>query len=287
MPLTRSTLAWRRFGCRRPAVLAALAAAVLAWLLTAAAAAGAPPAGRNVTDVVLIHGLGANVEIWREITPHLSGMYHVVRYELHGHGKTKPLPNATIDSEVEALGRWLAEQNLVTPDLIGHGIGGMIAMKYALTHPQSVRSLVVIDAGPRQLLDDEQKVAIARSLLEDYDRFVASRFIGISEVPQINELAVDMALRTDSASFVSLLLSSFDWDLTDLLPRQTMPLLLLASEAFLPSASEAHEHLAIYGFGGARELRFRRLDGTGHYLMLEQPSSVAATLLIWLRSQED
>ena len=55
------------------------------------------------------------------------------------------------------------------------------------------------------------------------------RFVAISPSEEINELAVDMALRTDSATFISLLMSSFDFDVTDDLDSLPVPLLIVGS----------------------------------------------------------
>ncbi len=302
--MTRIRSRRRRDAATSRPVQAAVVLLLLVISMAAAAApapAGAPPdargaraadgpdpqwrEGRGENELVLIHGLGASAEIWRSVKPYLSGTYRVLLYELHGHGRTQPLPDGTIDGEVAAFGRWLQDQDLVYPHLVGHGLGGMIAMQYALNNPGQVQTLVVIDAGPRQLLDAPQKVAIAEALLKDYDRFVASHFIDISQQEPINQQAVDMALRTDSATFTSLLLSSFDWDVTASLPRQTMPLLVIGSETFMPEAGAEGDYLTAYGYSGARLLDYKRFEGTGHYLMLENPTRLAAHLLVWLRGQ--
>jgi len=290
---------------RPPAALAALAGlALLAALAGLAAPAAAQPdrlddleldtltapepdpdwlEGIGENELVLIHGLGANKSIWHRVTPFLVNTFNLRLYELHGHGETAPLESPTIAREAEALGDWLQEQGLVYPTLVGHGLGGMVAMQYAFDHPGDVKRLVVIDAAPRQLASDEQKAAVAEALLADYDRFVASRYLNISREPEIGDQAVDMALRTDSATFASLLLDSFSWDLTAELPNQAIPLLVIGSEAFLPEAGNERAYLTEYGYADARALAFKRLEGTGHYMMLEKPTYLGSVITVWLR----
>jgi len=242
--------------------------------------------GRGENELVLIHGLGASNAVWRDLVPYLSGTFRVYLYELHGHGSTPPLRNATIASETAALREWIVDQELIYPTLVGHGLGGMIAMQYTFDHPADVQRLIVIDAGPRQLADPQQKAEVAAALLDDYDRFVASRFLDVSPDPRINELAVDLALRTDSTTFASLLLSSFDWDLTAELPRQSVPMLVIGSEAYLPEQGYERHYLEQYGYSAARVLSFKRVEKTGHYLMLEKPTFLASVITVWVR-QED
>ncbi len=241
---------------------------------------------RGENEVVLIHGLGANRSIWKDVRPYLANTFQVYEYELHGHGETQPLPNATIETEAAALREWIKEQGLLYPTLVGHGMGGMIAMQYAFNHPADVQRLVVIDAAPRQLASPELKGQVAKALLEDYDRFVASRYLNTSHMAEINELAVDMALRTDSATFASMLLNSFDWDLTEELPRQSVPMLVIGSEFFLPQDGYERDYLEQYGFGTARVLSFKRMEHTGHYLMLENPTFLASVIMVYVTQEE-
>jgi pimeloyl-ACP methyl ester carboxylesterase len=287
---------------RRPPCLAV----VLLLIVAAAAGAQGPPADevedqvgeatsdsrpewierRGENEIVLIHGLGASNAIWKDLRPYLANTFEVHEYELHGHGTTPPLPDATIETEAAALRDWITDQGLIYPTLVGHGLGGMIAMQYAFDHPADVQRLVVIDAAPRQLASPELKKKVARALLDDYDRFVASRYIATSQLPEINEMAVDMALRTDSATLASLLLSSFDWDLTEELPRQSVPMLVIGSEFFLPQDGYERDFLEQYGYGSARVLSFKRLEHTGHYLMLEKPTYLASVIMVYVLQEE-
>jgi pimeloyl-ACP methyl ester carboxylesterase len=242
--------------------------------------------GIGENELVLVHGLGASARIWDRVLPFLKNNFQLHVYELHGHGQTPPLERPSLDAEVAALRAWIQDKGLIYPAIVGHGLGGMIAMQYTFAHPVDVQRLIVIDAAPRQLATAEQKRDIARALVEDYDRFVASRYVAISRDEGICDLAVDMALRTDSATFTALLLDSFDWDLSEELPRQAVPMLVVGSEAFLPDAGYERAYLAEYGFGEARSLAFKRVEGTGHYLMLEKPTFLGSVITVWLREGE-
>lgn len=242
--------------------------------------------GFTERELVLIHGLGASAEIWQTIEPYLANSFQLHVYELHGHGTTDPLDDPTIQTETVALREWIESRELVYPTLVGHGLGGMIALQYAFDHPGDVDRLIVIDAGPRQLASDEQKAEIAQSLLDDYDRFVASHFVNISHDPQVCEQAIDWALRTDATTFTSLLLSSFDWDLTEDLPRQSVPMLVIGSASYLPEQGYERHFLEQYGYASARVLSFKRIEDTGHYLMLEKPTYLASVLTVYLRAEE-
>ena len=233
--------------------------------------------------LVLIHGLGASADVWIDLKSYLGSTFDIRTYELHGHGSTPPLAEASIAGEAAALAEWIEAQGLREAILVGHGLGGTIALRCALDHPEAAGRLILLDAGPRQITNAEHRQATVRALRDEYDRFVAYQYLDISEDESINERVLDLALRTDSTSFASLLLSSFETDLSDRLAQLSVPVLVIGSAAFLPVAGKEREYLTFYGFGALEDFQFRRLEDTGHYLILERPSSVAALILVWLR----
>jgi len=138
-------------------------------------------------EMVLIHGLGANTEIWDSILPYLSGTFKVWTFELSGHGLTQPTVNPSIESEAKRLADFLKEEGIVYPTLVGHGMGGMIALQFAMEHPADAHRLIMIDSAPMQLATKEQKELIGNAIMEDYDRFVAGRYMNMSFESEITE----------------------------------------------------------------------------------------------------
>jgi len=262
---------------------AALLIAGLALAPTAAQAQDRPAPrdveGRGEFEMVLIHGLGSNAAVWDEVLPYLKGTFKVRVFEMAGHGSTQPVLDPSLEHEVGRLADFIAQEGLAYPTLVGHGFGGMVALEYALDHPADVHRLIMIDSAPRQLAVPEQKAAIAKALVEDYDRFVASRYLNLGPDPEVNERVMDTALRTDSATFISLLMSSFDFDLTDRLSRLSVPLLVIGSQLMFPDEESSQGVLRQVGFDHARSLTFKRVGGTGHFMMLERPVYVASVLL--------
>lgn len=266
-----------------------LAGLILTLILFGAAWAQEPPTiaeapaelreGRGEFEMVLIHGLGANSEIWEGVLPYLEGTFKVWTFELSGHGTTQPILDPTIEKEADRLAAFLSEKDITYPTLVGHGLGGMIALQYSLDHPADVHRLIMIDAAPKQLASQEQKAEVGQALVEKYDEFIYNRYSSMSPEPDITEQIVDMALRTHRSSFTSLLMSSFDYDVTDRLYDFTVPLLVLGSELLFPHPDTSQQVLKQIGFGKARSLTFKRMGLTGHYVMLERAPYTASVLL--------
>jgi pimeloyl-ACP methyl ester carboxylesterase len=239
-----------------------------------------PREDRGEREIVLIHALGSSAAEWNEVVPILTRAYHVWSYELPGHGTTPPIHNLTIKTASQDLGAYLKRHDVARPVLVGHAMGGLIAMQYAFDHPADVKKLILIDATPKQLATEAQKEAATEELLHNYDRFVAEMCLQMSPYQDIGRRIVDQALKTDRASFTSLLMSSFRFDLTSELSRQAIPILVIGSQLFFPAQSPDSTRIALdrMGFAMARTISFKRMEKTGHYPMLEQPQYLASVI---------
>ena len=97
------------------------------------------------SKLILIHGLFVNSDCWRDQLSFFEPDYHVLRFDLFGHGRShKPGKRYTIRNYatdmtllLEHLG-WA--DNLI---FMGHSLGGMVALVYALENPSKVSKLVI------------------------------------------------------------------------------------------------------------------------------------------------
>ncbi len=259
---------------RRPTT--ALAAALLIILIAGATAAAERRSGY---DVVLVHGIGSSADVWHEVVPALELGFNVWTFEMPGHGRTPRAANATIASFADSLGAYIAAHDIRNPLVVGHGLGGMVAMTWAFDHPADLDRLALIDAAPVQLATDEQKAAVAEQLAVNYDRFVANTFLNMSPSEEVNQLVLDQALRTDPITFQQLMMSGFDFDLTDQLALQSIPILVVGSSMLFPDPAFAQEQMDLLGYGKARAVSFKTMPGVGHFVMLEQPGYLASVLM--------
>lgn len=100
--------------------------------------------------VILIHGLAASLFDWNDLIPALAGAgYAAYALDLLGHGQShKPehLGEYTIENVFAHFSAWLDSLQLDKPlILVGHSLGGYIAIQYALCHPERVHALVLAD----------------------------------------------------------------------------------------------------------------------------------------------
>jgi 3-oxoadipate enol-lactonase len=129
--------------------------------------------------MVLIHGLFLNGDCWREQLPVFEKQFNILRYDLRGHGRTtKPKKRFTIRNYVDDLYTLFAHLDW-TKDLylVGHSLGGMIAMVYGLENPSHVKKMVVADSFcfiSQEAITDVLG-RINSSKLEDFARGISVR----------------------------------------------------------------------------------------------------------------
>lgn len=98
--------------------------------------------------VVLLHGLfgsGANLGA---LARSLRDGYRVLAPDLPGHGRSPTQVRYDLSGMAATLSAWLSREEVGKAHLVGHSLGGKIAMQLALEYPDQVRSLVVADIAP-------------------------------------------------------------------------------------------------------------------------------------------
>jgi pyruvate dehydrogenase E2 component (dihydrolipoamide acetyltransferase) len=110
----------------------------------------AGPAGA-VPPLVFLHGLGGSGSTWQTVLADLAARHRVCALDLPGHGASdKPAP-ATADYSVAGLARAVAQAldllGLGQAVLVGHSLGGAVAMQVALDRPAAVSRLVLVDSA--------------------------------------------------------------------------------------------------------------------------------------------
>jgi pimeloyl-ACP methyl ester carboxylesterase len=135
---------------------------------------------------LLLHGFGNDAHIWDDFAPVLAPYYRTLALDLRGHGDSDRDPEARYDyadhvRDLEALTRELAIERLV---VLGHSLGGRVAMLFAGRHPERVAGLVVVDSGPeldprgvvRIQVDMEKTGDASFSSVADYEAALARAY---------------------------------------------------------------------------------------------------------------
>ncbi|HPC74001.1 MAG TPA: alpha/beta fold hydrolase [Syntrophales bacterium] len=104
--------------------------------------------GDSGTPVVLLHGLGDSAEIWKQNFEALAAAHRVFAPDLPGFGYTdKPDIEYTPEVFRRFIGEFLSALDIGRCHLVGHSLGGGLALQYTLTHPDQVEKLVLVSSA--------------------------------------------------------------------------------------------------------------------------------------------
>lgn len=139
---------------------------------------------KNDTDyLILFHGLGLDLTIWEAIIPELQEYYHVVTFDIRGHGETVgPSDQITWDVLLEDLNSLITALSIHSFHVIGHGFGGNLAIKYMEKYPKMVKKLILISVYmyfPKAIIKSEigrRKAHVTNGKLSQLSKNVIQQF---------------------------------------------------------------------------------------------------------------
>jgi pimeloyl-ACP methyl ester carboxylesterase len=116
-----------------------------------------PPAA---PPVVLLHGITGHARVWDHLAERLVPGRRVLALDQRGHGDSDPAPDddyrvATMADDLAAFAAGLGLDRFA---LLGHSMGGRIAIQYAAAHAARLERLIVVDIGPEIALAGLERV---------------------------------------------------------------------------------------------------------------------------------
>jgi pimeloyl-ACP methyl ester carboxylesterase len=236
--------------------------------------------------LVLLHGLGASGADWEYLVPELSRHFQLVVPDLRGHGASDRAGDYGVERFAADTWRLLDHLRVRAPTLVGHSMGGAVAMQMALDRPGAVPALVLANTLPSFLTDTLGK----RLML--WTRLLMMGVLGPRRLSRIMTrrlyphphqalLRAKVARRNagnDRNAYLASIRALTHWSVAERVPELSMPVLVLASEHDYFAGIELDRFVAALPNG-----RLRRFSGARHGLPLERPDDFARALLEFLR----
>ena len=99
--------------------------------------------------IVMLHGIFGSSDNWLTHSRMLSEHYHTYALDLRNHGQSGHDDSFDYPSMVDDVLAFMEEQGIEDPVVMGHSMGGKVAMNLAVAHPDKVQKLIVVDIAPR------------------------------------------------------------------------------------------------------------------------------------------
>ena len=256
-----------------------------------------------VGDVILIPGLSSSPEVWDMLTDELKGRYRVHRIHVQGFAGAPAEDNAEgpVSAPVaEDIARYIAEQGLEKPAVIGHSMGGTIGMMLAARHPDSVGKLMVVDmipfmgamfAQPGTNPTAESVAPVADMIHQGManssrDQWLAESAQAITEMINTESRRagpLEAGATTDQKVAASAMRELIVTDLRPELADITAPTTVLYVKFNDPRMTpEITDGIYRASFANLPSAELKRIDDSAHFLMLDQPGVFAAEVNAFL-----
>jgi pimeloyl-ACP methyl ester carboxylesterase len=257
-----------------------LALAALALVPFSAGTVPPPPAplaaafGRG-PSIVLLHGLGSSAATWLPTGRILARRHHVVLVDLPGHGASAMPRPFSLERATQALDVALAHASREPVVLVGHSLGGLVAAAEACDHPGRVRALVLIETALRPLAEGKERRAALAALDRDYQGTLRQVYGGFGRDSAQGEALYHQVAALDPAMVKPWIRLAFATDLSAHVARLQCPLLVVLAPRSWPKGEPWVETAAVLGYGAVPRVRAVRVEGCGHFVMLDRPDELA------------
>lgn len=248
--------------------------------------------------LLLLHGITSTSDAWREVMPALAERYTVVAPDLLGHGRSaKPRGDYSLGAYAAGVRDLLAVLGFERGTVVGHSLGGGVALQFSYLFPERVERLALVGSGG---LGKEVHPALRAATLPGSEwvlPLMASEFtvnaghavrklaetLGIDVPPDISEFArgyASLAHEGARDAFLHTMRSVIDADgqrisaLDRLYLADQIPTLIMwgSEDPIIPVAHgrNAHEIIA--------HSRYVEIEGSGHWPMLDAPERFISEL---------
>lgn len=254
-------------------------------------------------DIILVPGLSSSPEVWDALTDQLKDRYRIHRLHVQGFAGAPPEDNASgsVAAPVaEDLARYIAEQHLNKPTVIGHSMGGTIAMMLAARHPDSLGKLLIVDmvpfpgamfGQPGTVPTVENITPIVEALTaqsqarsdEDYRAAAAAMVTGMIKTDAKRAGPLEDAATSNRATSQNAYRELLLTDLRPELAHITAPTEVLYVAFEYPGMTpEITDAIYQSSFATLPGVQLKRIDNSAHFLMLDQPEVFATEVEAFL-----
>ncbi|WP_018600562.1 alpha/beta fold hydrolase [Mycobacterium sp. 155] len=258
--------------------------------------------------ILLIHGIGDNSTTWHTVQTALAQRFTVIAPDLLGHGRSdKPRADYSVAAYANGMRDLLSVLDIDRVTVVGHSLGGGVAMQFAYQFPQLVDRLVLVGSGGvtkdvnvalriAALPLGSEALALLRlplvlPTLQIIGRAAGTLFgsTGIGrDIPDMLRILADLPEPTASSAFARTLRAVVDWrgQVVTMLDRcyltESVPVQLIwgALDSVIPVSHAQMAHAAMPGS------RLEIFEGSGHFPFHDDPDRFVETVERFIDSTE-
>lgn len=259
--------------------------------------------GTGPKTLLFIHGLGSYLPAWNKNIDELSAHYHCIAIDLPGYGKSsKGNYEFSMTYYAQVIKEFAAKKELENLVLVGHSMGGQIAMTAALQYPDMVEQLILVAPAGFETFNKGQRHWFTNAMTPDavrltpVDQIRTNLNYNFYNTPKDAEFMITdrIAMRSAKgfAAYCYAVSKSVkgmvDQPVYDFLPQIKHPTLALfgANDNLIPNRFLNGGKTETYAREGIERMpngKLVMLEKTGHFAQFEKPEAVNQEILNFLK----
>ena len=246
-------------------------------------------------DVILIPGLNSSPRTWASTVAALPGYrYHLVQVSGFAGQATAGNKTGTVAAPVaEDIARYIKEAG-IKPAVVGHSMGGIVAMMLASRHPDALSRLMVVDifpymgmlfagpaATPGQVAAGAERIeaGMRAATPEERSKRAADTIAGYVDTPAMRPVGVEDSLKSDPDVTARAYHELIVTNLIPELDRIAVPVTVLYVQPKNVPIPAAQFDAAYKGaYAPVKQLTLKRVEDSAHFIMWDQPQKFQAEL---------
>ena len=226
--------------------------------------------------LIFLHYFGGSSRAWSGVIDQLQGEHRCIAPDLRGFGQSDaPAKGYAVSDYADDVAALIHELDLARYALVGHSMGGKVALALAARHPPGLEALVLLAPSPptpEPIAETERARLIAshgdRAAAEDSARKITA--LPLSDVTL--RMVVEDAVRSSRAAWLAWLECGSQEDISPMMSAVAVPTLVIAGASDPHLAAELLEREVFRPLARAGLIT---LPDVGHLLPIEAPAAVA------------
>lgn len=201
--------------------------------------------GQGKQSIVFIPGFASSGEVWNETISYYKNDYTCYSFTMAGFAEAKPQPNATFANWEMYIVKYINENKIEKPILMGHSMGGGLALAIASDYPELIEKIIIVDALPclAALMNPTFK-AVEKTdcsgMINQMTSAMNEQFYQMQKmsIPRLladtskQELVIGWSVKSDRKTFAEMYCDFSNTDLREKIKSIKCPALILLEESF-------------------------------------------------------
>lgn len=215
--------------------------------------------GQGSKSIIFIPGFSCSGEVWNETKSKYEKDFTCFTLTMAGFADAKPQPNATFKNWETSIANYIKENKIDKPTIIGHSMGGGLALALASDYPELIEKIIVVDALPclpalfNPTFKTEEKPNCSAMVNQinsaTNEQFYQMQKISIQRLvadTSKQELVVSWSMKSDRKTFAEMYCDFSNTDLREKIKAVKCPTLILLEVYFKnlkPAIEEQYKNL--------------------------------------------